>query len=71
MFDYIPEDSLDYLFSTDIEFDFDNFCRKRNNKDTERYTLFGKSLVELCCMHNVHILNGRSYIDIDGNYTFN
>ena len=37
LFDYIPEDSLEYVFSTDIVYDFDNFCRKINNKDTERY----------------------------------
>ena len=31
--------------------------------------MFGKSLVELCCVHDVHILNGRLYDDIVGNFT--
>ena len=42
---------------------------KRNNKDCERCNLFGKTLVELCCVHNMHIMNARLHDDVDGNFT--
>jgi len=41
----------------------------RNNRDCERSNAFGQSLIELCCTYGVHILNGRLYDDIVGNFT--
>lgn len=41
----------------------------RKNKDIEVFNQFGPSLVDLCCIFNFHILNGRLHDDSDGIYT--
>ena len=69
LLDFIPDDTLDYVFNVNVDYTSDYFCIPRNSRDVERYNLFGKSLVELCCIHDVHILNGRLYDDIVGNFT--
>ena len=30
---------------------------------------YGKCLVELCCVHDIHLLNGRLHDDFSGNFT--
>ena len=42
---------------------------ERNNKDCDRCNVFGQTLVDLCCVHNIHIMNGRFHDDVDGNFT--
>lgn len=41
------------------------------NAENERahQNAFGKSLVETCCVYNIHIVNGRCSGDTEGNYT--
>jgi len=39
------------------------------NKDIIRYNNFGRTLVGLCCIYDIHIVNGRCSGDSDGNYT--
>ena len=36
---------------------------------TDVFNQFGQSLADLCCIFNIHIINGRLYDDTDGNYT--
>lgn len=70
LIDYIPDDSIENIFNTDIyAYNSDCFEQPRNNKDSERTNSFGKSLIELCCSHSIHILNGRMHEDVVGNYT--
>ena len=61
---------LQYIFGeTDYERDY--YDIPRNNKDRDVYLInqFGQSLIDLCCIFNIHIINGRLYDDTDGNYT--
>ncbi len=69
LLDYIPDDNVDNIFNIEVDYNTDPFDRPRNNKDSERYNNFGKTLVELCCTQGMHILNGRSYDDFLGNCT--
>ena len=41
---------------------------KRQTKDMQ-YNRFGLSLIELCCTYDIHVLNGRLFRDIEGNFT--
>ena len=47
----------------------DTFNLPRNTKDIARYNTFGVSLMELCCLYDIHILNGRTTGDINGEIT--
>ena len=47
----------------------DMFNLNRNSKDSQTYNKFGLSLVDLCCEHDVHMLNGRLFDDKEGNIT--
>ena len=67
--DFIPDDNLQFVFNTDVVYNDDNFHMPRNNRDAERYNLFGRTFVDLCCTHNLHVLNGRLFDDVDGNFT--
>ena len=69
LLDYIPDDNLRYVYNMDVDYNSDMFDLHRNNTDCERYNLFGKSLIELCCSFDVHIINGRVHNDIQGNIT--
>ena len=40
----------------------------RNTRDTV-LNRFGQSLIELCCTHDIHIVNGRTENDTSGNFT--
>ncbi len=66
--DYIPDDSLAPIFG-EISYDGDSFNLPRNTKDTLRFNSVGISLMELCCLLDVHIVNGRVASDFDGEYT--
>ena len=67
--DFIPNDNLDIVFGKNVDYDNDNFEMHRNNLDCNRYNNYGKSLVELCCCNNMHIINGRLHDDVRENYT--
>ena len=68
MLDYIPADTLDFVFDMDLDYFSDDFEMQRNNKDLS-YNQFGKTLVDLCCTHSIHIVNGRLYDDTQGEFT--
>lgn len=40
----------------------------RNSRDTT-LNPFGSALIDLCCTHDIHIFNGRLFVDVDGNFT--
>ena len=46
----------------------DNFDMVRRNKD-KKHNQFGKSLIDLCCTFDIHVMNGRLFDDRDGNIT--
>ena len=56
--DYILSDNLNAIFNMDVDYDYDDFEFERNNKDKDAYNAFGKSLVELCTVNDIHLLNG-------------
>lgn len=68
LLDYIPDDTLDPIFG-DVPYEGDNFDKPRQTKDNIRYNSFGQSLVDLCCLLNVHMLNGRTPGDEHGEFT--
>ena len=45
------------------------FNLNRNTKDLQAYNKFGLFLVDLCCEHDIHMLNGRLFDDTEGNIT--
>ena len=51
-----------------LDYTADSFEMNRNNMDLQ-YNNFGKSLVNFCCLHSVHIVNGRLHGDTRGNFT--
>jgi len=61
---FIPDDNINNIFQTDVDYNNDNFDMHRNNRDGERSYALGQSLIELCCTYGVHILNGRDYMMI-------
>ena len=67
LLDYIPDDNLHYIFG-DIDHNSDYFNLPHLNKD-KKFNAFGKSLVEMCCNFDVHILNGRLFKDREGHIT--
>ena len=66
--DYIPDDNLFHLFGN-IDYDGSHFNTPRSSKDNMRGNNFGKCLVNLCCLFDIHMLNGRLHGDHDGNFT--
>ena len=68
LLDFIPQDDLDFIFG-DTDYPGDTFNLDRNSKDTITYNNFGMSLIDLCCEHDIHMLNGRLFDDVDGNIT--
>ena len=67
MQDFIPEDDLEFIFG-DTDYPTDPFDMQRRSKD-ETYNRFGISLLDLCCTHNIHVLNGRLFDDKNGEIT--
>ena len=69
LLDYIPNDDLSYIFNDDcLDYPSDAFDINRCSKDT-KLNNFGKSLLEMCCTCDIHILNGRLCQDKQGNFT--
>ena len=54
-----------------ITYPGDFFCIPRKSKHLNTYNAYGCSLVELCCVFNVHIMDGRCSSDIEGDFTCN
>ena len=68
--DYIPNDTLSYVFSDkSLDYPTDSFCLSRRSKD-EKINNFGHSLLEMCCSFDMYIMNGRLFNDHDGNFTY-
>ena len=67
--DFIPEDTLDYIFGENIAYPADNFSIPRKSKGCNFYNNVGLSLIELCCTYSSHILNGRLFKDQHGEFT--
>ena len=65
--DFIPHDDLEYIFG-ETEYPTDPFEMSRASKD-ETQNRFGISLLDLCCMYNIHVLNGRLFEDVKGEIT--
>ena len=62
--DFIPNDDLEYIFGK-TEYPTDPFEMRRASQD-ETQNRFGISLLDLCCMYNIHVLNGRLLEDVKG-----
>ena len=62
--DLLLDDSVKLVFDDDILHEADDFSLYRQTKD-HFDSNFGLSLIELCNVYNVHILNGRFPVDID------
>ena len=65
--DYIPKDDIQYVFG-EMSYESDEFDLQRQNKDSS-YNLFGTTLIVLCSLFGIHIVNGRLFDDSEGNFT--
>ena len=65
---YIPFDNLFYIFGK-TNYKGDIFNSERKNRDLLKFNLFGKTLIDFCRIFDLHIMNGRLYDDVDGNFT--
>ena len=54
--DFIPHGDLEYIFG-ETEYPTDPFQMSRASK-YETQNRFGISLLKLCCIYNIHVLNG-------------
>ena len=69
--DYILDDDVTYMPGADEWYVADNFCHPRRSRDSNTPTnAFGRSLLDMCRIFGIHILNGRFPGDHDGEYTF-
>ena len=67
--DYIVNDSSDYL-PTPEYYKCDTFSIPRKSRDLHgELNPHGKLLLDLCCVHSLHMLNGRTRGDMDGHLT--
>ena len=55
--DFIPYDGLDFVFG-ETDYPGDMFNLNRKFKHFQTYTKFSLALVDLCCDHDIHKLNG-------------
>jgi hypothetical protein len=44
------------------------FSTPRYNRDID-VNAFGRKLIDMCCLHSLHMLNGRFSNDRNGNFT--
>ena len=51
-------DNIDFIFNDNGVYESDDFDIERNTKDLHTNN-FGISLIELCKIYGIHILNGR------------
>ena len=65
--DYIVKDDTKHNHDI-LWWNSDEFEQQRRSKD-EKVNNFGKELVELCIALNMHIVNGRTQSDKDGEFT--
>ncbi|MES9884604.1 MAG: hypothetical protein ABW185_27480, partial [Sedimenticola sp.] len=47
----------------------DHFCMQRQSKDNAVHNSYGLALIDLCCTYGIHVLNGRLFNDIAGEFT--
>ena len=66
--DILFNDDLDFVFQDEDMYESDFFELPRRSKDLYQNT-FGLSLIELCKTYGIHIQNGRSPGDNDGEIT--
>ena len=66
--DFIDHDNLKHIFDDHIQYPSDYFSLPRRSMDTE-YNRFGQSLIDLCCIYDIHFLNGRFDGDHNCHYT--
>ena len=67
--DYIINDDVNYLSLPDWWSDSFSLPRKSRDKNGP-INRYGRSLIDLCKKHEIHMLNGRSPNDPDGEFTF-
>ena len=68
LLDYIPNKDVDAIFGDAVDYPGDTFDISRNTRDTE-LNRFGKTLIDLCCTYDIHLLNGWFPGDECGNFT--
>ena len=66
--DFIPDDNIDHVCDENNMYPGNFFCIPRKSNDLNTYNAYGCSLVELCCVFDVHIMNGRVSGDIEGDF---
>ena len=66
--DISSNDELDYILNNNYFYENDDFNEERKSKDSTTNT-FGISLIELCKSYGIHIVNGRSKPDDEGEST--
>ena len=66
--DILVNDSIDFIFDDNGVYESDEFNIERNTKDSHTNN-FGISLIELCKIYSIHILNGRFPGDSEGEIT--
>ena len=64
LIDYIEHDDIKHIF----DYPSDIFHLQRQSKDTLDNT-FGKTLIDICKVFDIHILNGRCKVDMHGEFT--
>ena len=67
MQDFIPFDDLDFVYG-ETDYPSDSFAINRQSKD-DTSNQFGMALIDLCCTHCMHVLNGRMFDDLQGEIT--
>lgn len=60
--DIIIDDNVDFIFDDDAVYDSDAFQMTRVSKD-KTCNNFGLSLIDMCKLYGVHIVNGRLFDD--------
>lgn len=66
--DSIIDDNVDFIFDDDAVYDTDAFQMTRVSKD-KTCNNFGLSLIDMCKLYGVHIVNGRLFDDKSGEIT--
>ena len=61
-------DKIDFIFQDKAMYESDFVELPRRSKDLHQNT-FGLSLIEICKIYGIHILNGRSPGDTEGEIT--
>lgn len=67
--DFAEQDSIKYMMNETEWYEKDSFNIKRSSLDTVN-NKFGDSLIDMCLINNIHMLNGRAGSDKSGQWTF-